>query len=70
MPDATATYIRVHRDDWDLSMNGDMASPWYFGGTAYEINSGGIGDAADADRDAIYMAINYLDALGLRVLTK
>jgi hypothetical protein len=42
---------------------GDSGSAWYRLNTAYGLLVGGIGD------DAYYMAINYIDFLGLSVLT-
>lgn len=62
--DATATYIRVHRDGVNLSEGGDSGGPWFASNTAYGIHHSGIGD------DATYMAINYISTLGLTVLTQ
>jgi hypothetical protein len=57
------TLIRVHRDGINLSSAGDSGGPWFSSNTAYGLHVGSIGD------DAYYMAINYIDALGLSVLT-
>lgn len=57
------TLIRVHRDGVNLSSAGDSGGPWFSLNTAYGLHVGGIGD------DAYYMAINYIDFLGLLVLT-
>ncbi len=58
------TLIRVHNDDGvHLSEGGDSGGPWFSVNTAYGLHVGGIGD------DAYYMAINYIDYLGLSVLT-
>lgn len=62
-PSSSATWIRVHRDGVNLSSGGDSGGPWFVGNTAYGTQSGGIGN------DAFYMAINYIDILGLTVLT-
>jgi len=62
--DYIATFIRVHRDGVNLSEPGDSGGPWFSGNTAYGIHTHGIGD------DAAYMAVNYIDILGLTVLTQ
>lgn len=59
-----ATFIRVHRDNVNLSEGGDSGAPWFSGNTAYGVHIGGIGD------DAYYMAVNYLSYLDLTVLTE
>lgn len=59
----TADFIRVHRDGVDLSSGGDSGYPWFFSNIAYGVHTGGIGD------DSYYMAVNYIDFLGLSVLT-
>ena len=59
----TADFIRVHRDGVDLSSGGDSGCPWFFSNIAYGVHTGGIGD------DSYYMAVNYIDFLGLSVLT-
>jgi hypothetical protein len=62
-PPNEATFIRVHNAGVNLSEGGDSGSAWYRLNTAYGLLVGGIGD------DAYYMAINYIDFLGLSVLT-
>jgi hypothetical protein len=57
------TLIRVHRDGVNLSEGGDSGGPWFNLNTAYGLHIGEIGE------DAYYMAINYIDFLGLSVLT-
>jgi hypothetical protein len=58
-----STLIRIHSNGVNLSEPGDSGCPWFLGNTAYGSHVGGIGD------DAYYMAINYIDYLGLSVLT-
>jgi hypothetical protein len=62
-PPMNNTLIRVHHDGVNLSETGDSGGPWFQYNTAYGLHVGGIGD------DAYYMAINYIDFLGLSVLT-
>lgn len=62
-PPNEATFIRVHHDGVNLSEGGDSGSAWYRLNTAYGLLVGGIGD------DSYYMAINFIDILGLSVLT-
>ncbi len=64
VPNASASFIRVHRDDVILVKTGDSGGPWFNGNTAYGITSGFIGD------DGIYMAVNYVEILGVSVLTE
>ena len=59
------TYIRVHSDSADLAEPGDSGGPWFSGNTAYGLFTGDI----EPGNDAYYMAINYIDILGLDVLT-
>lgn len=59
------TYIRVHSDSADLGEPGDSGGPWFSGNTAYGLFTGDI----EPGNDAYYMAINYIDILGLDVLT-
>ncbi len=69
LPDAPYggnVWIRVHKEGVDLSKSGDSGAPWYRGNAAYGIHHGGAG--AD-DKDAVYMAINYIDYLDLSVIT-
>jgi hypothetical protein len=61
--DMNSTLIRVHRDGYNLSALKDSGGPWFSLNTAYGLHVGGIGF------DAYYMAINYIDVLGLSVLT-
>ncbi|MYC31724.1 MAG: hypothetical protein F4X64_00915 [Chloroflexi bacterium] len=59
-----ATWIRVHNDGVNLSEGGDSGGPWFSKYTAYGTHSRSLGD------DAFYMAINYIDALSITVLTE
>lgn len=59
------TYIRVHSNSVDLGDLGDSGGPWFSGNTAYGLFTGDI----EPGNDAYYMAINYIDILGLDVLT-
>ncbi len=52
------TWIRVSC----CSEPGDSGAPWFYGNSAYGINKGHTSDG-----NAIFMAQNYLDALGIRV---
>lgn len=64
VPNATATFIRVHNNSGvDLANGGDSGGPWFYNNTAYGIMSGEIG------ADAVYMAINYISNSSLTVLT-
>jgi hypothetical protein len=60
------TFIRVHRSGVDLSSAGDSGAPWFSGGTAYGIH---VGCATEKDGcyDAVYMAVNYTQGIGVRV---
>ncbi len=58
-----STLIRVHREGYNLSALGDSGGPWFFSNTAYGSHVGGI------SFDAYYMAINYIDILGLSLYT-
>lgn len=60
------TYVRVHSDLVDLGEPGDSGGPWYSGNIAYGLMTGDI----EPGNDAYYMAINYIDYLGLDVLTE
>ncbi len=65
VPSAQATFIVLHNDNGDDIANlGDSGGPWFSGGTAYGIHSGDYNG-----NDAIYMAINYISALNIAVLT-
>lgn len=64
VPSALSTFIVLHNDNAaDISEPGDSGGPWFSGGTAYGIDSGQIAN------DAVYMAINYISALSIAVLT-
>ncbi len=58
--------IRVHRSGVNLSSGGDSGGPWMWSNTAFGVHKGA--PAGDGN-DAVYMAINYIDVLGLTVLT-
>ncbi|MCY4417911.1 MAG: S1 family peptidase [Chloroflexi bacterium] len=59
-----ATWIKVHKDGVNLSEGGDSGGPWFSKYTAYGTHSRSLGD------DAFYMAINYVDAIDITVLTE
>ena len=59
-------WVRVHKEGVNLSSGGDSGSAWYGGNAAYGIHHGSGGDG---NRDAVYMAINYIDYLNLSVIT-
>jgi hypothetical protein len=64
---ANATFIRVHNNaGTPLRGGGDSGGPWFLVNTAYGTHSGSPG--ADPN-DALYMAINYVSALNVSVLT-
>ncbi|NJC98086.1 MAG: hypothetical protein FIB03_17420 [Anaerolineae bacterium] len=62
------TFIRVNNTAGysDLSSPGDSGGPWFNGTVAYGIHHG---HALDDPNDAIYMAINYVEGLGVSVVT-
>ncbi|HEX9983888.1 MAG TPA: PKD domain-containing protein [Thermoanaerobaculia bacterium] len=64
VPNADDTYVRVNGYGATLSAPGDSGGPWFLENIAYGINSG-----AYSDGDALYMPINYIDRLGVAVLT-
>lgn len=64
VPNADDTFVRVNGYGAILSAPGDSGGPWFLENIAYGINSG-----AFSDGDAIYMPINYIDRLGVSVLT-
>jgi streptogrisin C len=64
VPNSDDTFVRVNGYGAILSAPGDSGGPWFLENIAYGINSG-----AYSDGDAIYMPINYLDRLGISVLT-
>ncbi|NJD51578.1 MAG: hypothetical protein FIB07_01790 [Candidatus Methanoperedens sp.] len=64
-----ATFIRVDNTGGynDLSSEGDSGGPWFIGNTAYGTHKGA---PTDDPNDAIYMAVDYLEAgLGVSVMT-
>jgi hypothetical protein len=65
-PNGTATFIRVHRDNVNLSDPGDSGGPWFNTNTAYGVHKCGIGA-----NDSCYMAIDYVSScLGVTVVTQ
>ena len=64
VPNGDDTFVRVNGYGAILSAPGDSGGPWFLEDIAYGINSG-----AFSDGDAIYMPINYIDRLGVSVLT-
>lgn len=62
-PTATFIYVDGDRHGVNLSEGGDSGGPWFSGNTAYGVHSGGFGN------DSAYMAIDYISALGVSVLT-
>jgi PKD repeat protein len=64
VPNSDDTFVRVEGYGATLSAPGDSGGPWFLENIAYGINSG-----AYSDGDAIYMPINYLDRIGVSVLT-
>lgn len=60
-----ATFIRVHSDTSDLYEGGDSGGPWFVRNYAYGMMTADFEDSYDA----IYMALDYIDALGLTVMT-
>ncbi len=63
VPSARATFILVRNSRIDLTDRGDSGGPWFTGGTALGIHSGGN----QADK-AIYMPINYVNPFNIRVI--
>jgi len=64
VPNSDDTFVRVNGYGAVLSAPGDSGGPWFLENVAYGINSGSYSDG-----DAIYMPINYIDRLGVSVLT-
>jgi streptogrisin C len=64
VPNSDDTFVRVNGYGAILSAPGDSGGPWFLENIAYGINSG-----AYSDGDAIYMPINYIERLGVSVLT-
>lgn len=59
------TWIKVgHGDDDDFIDEGDSGGPWFVGNVAYGITSAGH------NGDAVYMAINYIEDVGLSLITE
>lgn len=61
------TYIYVSNYGYNLSLEGDNGGPWYTGGTALGIMHATV-PSGNGYRDAIYMAIDYIQTTGLNVL--
>ena len=64
----SSTFIRVEPiagQPTPLSAPGDSGGPWFVENLAYGIHSG----AYTTNPDSVYMAINYVSALGVSVLT-
>ena len=64
LPYGGNVWIRVHKDGVVMSLDGDRGAPWFNGYTAHGILHGGFYSG-----DWLYMAINYIDILGLTVIT-
>ena len=60
----SATWILVEREGVNLADPGDSGGPWFLGNKAYGVMTAKLGEKA------VYMAINYIDALGVTVLTE
>ncbi len=67
-PNATWMLVSNYFDLDDLSAPGDSGGPWYFYPYALGIHHGSY--TVDDMQYAVYMAINYIDALGLEVMTE
>ena len=65
IPSADATFIRVGGGSTKLSRGGDSGGPCFNGRRAYGIHSGSAGGG----NDALYMPINYVSGINVRVLT-
>lgn len=61
--DVMTTSVRVHEDNTKLSLPGDSGGPWFSGNTGYGSHIGSFGD------DAYYMAIDFIEDLGVTILT-
>lgn len=59
------TYVRVDGLGKTLSKDGDSGAPWFVWDVAYGIHKG----SPFNEKDAVYMAINYLSGIGVSVLT-
>lgn len=63
-PEHTYTWVIVDNPyGQNLSSAGDSGGPWFSGNTAYGIHTGGTGDIA------WYMPINFIEILGVTVMT-
>lgn len=62
------TFIRVNNSAMytNLSDSGDSGAPWFYNNTAYGTH---VGSPSDDNNDAIYMAVDFIEALGVKVLT-
>ena len=62
---SNATFIRVSRDNKQLSAGGDSGGPWFNGNIAYGVHSGGTSTSS------VYMAIDYVPScIGVNLLTQ
>jgi hypothetical protein len=68
-PNMSATFIRIHSSGVNEAAGGDSGGPWFIVNTALGITSGTVNYSGQAETDAIYMAIDYVNGLGLTVLT-
>jgi hypothetical protein len=64
VPGASSTFISVENGGTNLGQGGDSGAPWFTGNQAYGIMSGGEEDGSVV----VYMAVNYMSALGLTPL--
>jgi PKD repeat protein len=64
VPAGDDTFVRVNGYGANLVSPGDSGGPWFLENIAYGITSGRISDG-----DAIYMPINYIERIGVSVLT-
>lgn len=65
---ARPTFIVIHnKNNRNLSNNGDSGGPVFYRYTAYGIHSGSVSFRNRGTIDALYMPINYVGGLGLRV---
>ena len=69
VPTAEPFFLKIHSDTSDLSQGGDSGGPWFVGNQAWGVHSGGAGPNTQGRNDAIIMAINWVDTLGVSVLT-
>ena len=65
---ARATFIIVHSpNNYNLSGGGDSGGPMFYGNTAYGILSGSASYGNRGNIDVVYMPINFVTHLGLRI---